>query len=393
MFNIWKDILNNQGQNVANLLDKSQNIATEYDTSKEDKSEIGFNLFKIASDTYYRENFHSDVIKSFLDPSEKHSESNRYLHAFIDLLNEDSNKNRIEKSLYLNSKVIRESKNIDILILDEVSKRAIIIENKINNAYDMPRQIPRYFNLIKNDYKVDGIVYLTINKSKRPDTIDWTDDEIVEIKKILRVIPSYDRNGLTNLYENWLINCLELSENVDNKAIIKQYANLIKHLSTNYMDTISLEKFYNTVKEGDNLKTSLSIRNMLNDLPTYLAVRIEDRYRNNCYPFEKVWRYKERDTVFEAFKKDSIYLKIDIWCSELGYRIHFWNPHNEQFNIFEEFNDWHALQMFSSHNNQINNVIRDFSIYEESSLFEVIDNLLICLKNFKEQISTISPVI
>jgi len=283
----------------------------------------------------------------------------------------------------MNTSIIRESRNIDILILDENSKRAILIENKINNAGDMPRQIPRYYNSIKDEYIIDAIVYLTINKSKRPDTKDWTSLEKSEIKNLLKIIPAYDRDHKPNLYSFWLLKCIAICENTDNALIIKQYANLIKYLSINYMDTISLEKFYNTIKENDNLSTSISIRNMLNDLPEYLAIRVEDRYKNKCYPFEKIWRYKNRDTVFEAFKKDDIYLKLDVWCSENGYTLHFWHPHNTSFDIFKQFSDWKPLSGFSHHNNQLNNVSMNFDLFDEDYLFQIIDNLLLFLEGFK----------
>jgi hypothetical protein len=48
------------------------NLAREYNTNLAKRDvDIGFNLFAIVSDIYYRENFHSDILKTYLsNPSD-----------------------------------------------------------------------------------------------------------------------------------------------------------------------------------------------------------------------------------------------------------------------------------------------------------------------------------
>ena len=58
---------------------------------------------------------------------------------FIDLVNCVNVKTATKKSDFENSIVVREKYSIEILIIDGVSKKAIIIENKINNAVDQYR--------------------------------------------------------------------------------------------------------------------------------------------------------------------------------------------------------------------------------------------------------------
>ena len=41
-------------------------IILEYSEAERDSTPIGFNIFSAISDTFYRENFHSDILKSFL---------------------------------------------------------------------------------------------------------------------------------------------------------------------------------------------------------------------------------------------------------------------------------------------------------------------------------------
>ncbi len=382
----WEIEIKNHIFAIETFLRKTRKLHKKYTERNKDKTEIGFNVFTISSDFYYRENFHSDIVKSFLNPQEKHNEGSKYLHTFIELINKKNNQIEVQKADFENSIVEREKHNIDILITDEYSKKAIIIENKINNAADQQRQLPRYVDIVKKEFEIVAIVYLTLNSSKRPDKNDWNKDELKEINPILKLIPAYEIDpSKPSLFNDWIIPSIINSANIDSTFLLRQYGNLIKYLNTNTMDTISLEKFYDTLKNSDSIKTAISIRNMLNDLPEYLAIRIEDKYKERCYPFKKIWRHKLRDTVFEGFEIKGLYLKLDIWCDIDGYTAHFWETRNTDFDISSEFKDKiKILSDFNIHNNEKNNIKRRFKIFEEEELFVFIDNLLVELKNMNE---------
>jgi len=376
----WNEAFASHIENIKQVLNDTKSISKEYDISKQDVFDIGFNAFTLASDLYYRENFHSDIIKAILNPFEKHNQGAKYLFLFIDLLNKIKKLN-INKSDFQNSQVIREESNIDILIKDDVSKKAIIIENKINNAGDMSRQIPRYYNIVIQNYQVVAIAYLTLDLSKTPDRSTWNEeDKKLPIDNLLVMIPAYERYGKDNLYEHWLVPSMVETQSIDSLFLLKQYGNLLKFLNTSNMDTVSLEKFHETLKQGDNLKTSISIRNMLNDLPEYLAIRIEDKYRNNCSPFDKIWR-KGTDAVFEGFHFKDLYFKLDIWNDGQNHTAQFWEAHDQDCNVKEIFKDIEALSDFESKNGNPNSIKKYFSILDEEKLFEFIDNLLTELKN------------
>lgn len=377
----WNKVFASHIENIKQVLNDTKSISEEYDISKQDVFDIGFNAFTLASDLYYRENFHSDIIKAILDPFEKHNEGAKYLFLFIDLLNQIKKLN-INKSDFQNSLVIREENKIDILIKDDVSKKAIIIENKINNAGDMSRQIPRYYNIVAQNYQVVAIAYLTLDLSKTPDKSTWNEeDKKLPIDNLLVIIPAYERYGKYNLYEHWLVPSIVDTQSIDSLFLLKQYGNLLKFLNINNMDTVSLEKFYETLKHGDNLKTSISIRNMLNDLPEYLAIRIEEKYRNNCVPFEKVWRYKGTDAVFEGFHFKDLYFKLDIWNDGQNHTAQFWEAHDQDCNIKEIFKDIKILSDFEFKDGKTTSITKYFSILDEEKLFDFIDNLLTELKN------------
>jgi hypothetical protein len=379
----WNSKILNQLVATEDLILESTSLSKDYEFRKSTKFDIGFNVFKLSSDLYYRENFQSDIICALLNPNNSHNENYKFLHLFIDLLNKINPKSFIRKSDFQNAKVEREPNRIDILVTDSASKKALIIENKINDADDTYRQLPRYVEIVSLSYEIEAIAYITSKSSKFPNTFDWTEEEKNYIFNILKIIPSFDLHKNVNLYQDWVVPCIVESTNIDSAFILRQYGGLIKHLNINSMDTVILEKFHATILDSEKLKTAMSIRSMLNDLPEYLAIKIENKYKKNCYPFKSVWRYKTTDTVFEGCEIGSHYLKMDIWCSEDGYKVQFWNPNNPNFDIFTEFASFEPLKEFVNNNNEKNNVCKSFSLNAENELYTFIDKLISELKNRK----------
>jgi hypothetical protein len=123
---------------------------------------------------------------------------------------------------------------------------------------------------------------------------------------------------------------------------------------------------------------------MLNDLPEYLAIRIQEKYQAKCSPFKSVWRYKQRDTVFEGFELNENKFKIDIWCDTNGYDVHFWETTNEEFDIVKEFQEkTDLLSAFSIFEGRANNLKRHFEIKEEKQLCEFLDLILERLRKWE----------
>ena len=70
----WKTTINNHLKQSEKFMSDVKTIGIYYEKVKQEVFEIGFNVFKLSSDLYFRENFHSDIIKSLLDPKENHQE-------------------------------------------------------------------------------------------------------------------------------------------------------------------------------------------------------------------------------------------------------------------------------------------------------------------------------
>lgn len=372
-------------EKIKELLSRLAPLIKENAEKQGKRMETGFNLFYLISNHYYRETFHSDIIAALLSPIEKHEKGNLYLDLFLDMIG-------VDKKPYNSAKVYKEygtndgtlGGRIDIFIEGE-NKHCVVIENKLNNAGDTYRQLPKYYHYLNNNkYTIDKFVYLPLNPYKTPDKTDWTDEEREYIDSKLIILPAF-LEGESNLINNWLKVAEKKTENEDARVIIKQYITVLNNLTTNIMSATTLESFYKELIKGDNLETALSVRDMLNDLPEYMAKRIVDKYKSDYKPFEKVFLYStssKKAAVLHEAKRNDISFSVDIYCNEFGYEIIFFN---RQGNIPEEvFADlkksFNSLNGFEKRNGYRNQFVFRFGFNEENRVFSFINDLLNELK-------------
>ncbi len=306
-------------------------LAGDYNANlKKRNVDIGFNLFELISDHYYRETFHSDILNALLDPIGKHEERDKYLRLFLEFLC-SQHRAKIDLLDYSNAQVVKEEGRIDILIKDEVSKKAIIIENKINNAPDQPNQLPGYLKKVRDrGYTCDAIIYLRLNGYAGPDTTSWVNnDDRKQVKAIQIIICAYDGTD-KDLLTGWILKCQEESINPDAKHILRQYGDLIKKLGGNIMNKPIMEKFYNTIVEGENLKTALSLKAMLDDLVLYRVEKIIDKFKNNLAPFGQINNYKDYDAYFTNLIWKDAHLGLDICVYPELYSLEFWDRNDRE---------------------------------------------------------------
>lgn len=379
----WNSIVNDYIEKIKGFSVASQMICNEYNASKEPFQKDQFNVFRIISDLYYRENFHSDIMKFFLDPKEKHGCGNVFLLAFVDMLSKYS-ENEIKRQDYNNATVNREEPTgdgyIDIVIWSDSSKKAIVIENKINNAPDMKRQLPRYYDYVyhKMGCRIDAIVYIPLDVSKKPDRSTWEGNDEKNLKPLLKIVPAFSDASTVNIVTNWIEPSVSLTNNTDVASTLKQYAQLIKTLNHNYMNTVVMEKFYNELMLGENLNLAKSIRDMLTELPLYMAQRIKNKFGNNCKPFSGVRIYNNETAYFGEDTICGMLIKLNINCSTEGYYVEFDlcdddNRLNEYRQLVRSLS---SLEDFEKNINDEKYYYKQFGFNEEGSVIELIDKLL-----------------
>lgn len=320
----WID--RHQGFISNNTIDS---IAKDYENACLYKNiDVGFNLFTLISDTYYKENFHSDILYALLSvrvegmvrqPVEIFLDYLKGLGASINLRN------------YNSIAIEREKGRLDLLIFDTISKKCVIIENKINNAPDMDRQIPRYVKYVieKRGLDCDCIVYLTLDGNKNPSKINWTSEEVDYIGYRLKLIAAYN-DTQNDLHSGWISKLEKRTTHIDILFVLRQYGTLLKKIGGNIMNKIIVESFYKEMLDVTRFKTAQSVKTMLEDLILFRAERIKSFFESTPAPFSKIFIWQEWIVALsDCITNDHANWSIDIGVHSDEYRFEFWNRNAE----------------------------------------------------------------
>jgi hypothetical protein len=347
---------------IVNLLKSVYKLTSQYQNIEYSDP---FNIVLAASDIYYRENYHSDIIAYIL---KNNKETIKYFLEYINLL---SDLPQIDSSHYLNTEIIREEDKIDVLLIDKKSKHCVIFENKINNAGDMSRQLPRYYKKqISKGFIVDRIVYYSLDGKKIPDKLTWTSkDNELFLEKIM-VFGAASTGEANDFIHSFLISCKSNAQNEQERSFYCQYIDLLEFLRRDQMDNQLMEKFYSVMVNPDKYNSALSIRDMLDKFKTFRRDRIYDRFVNNYAPFEKPYKYLKNYTGYEYIRDlTKEHIKIDIYTEEKETTIVFWiqDPKIKSDLIFGILKQLGEEKSFEKE--EANYYIKVFKFPEEDEIF------------------------
>jgi hypothetical protein len=293
-------------------------IINNFDKIGSDKHLFEYNIFSISKLGTQLENFHSDIIYSLLNPNGLHKEGNVYLKLFLEFLHNKYGLKDMHLSDFDNAEVYKEVGKLDISIIDNTSKKAIIFENKINNAPDMINQLDRYFIWCKDrGLEVVGVVYLSLRGLKLA--------PIMENGADVYNIGAFN-NTSNDIVSGWLIPSIGMSKNIENASLIIQYKKLLTFLGYKSMETELLDEFYKLASDKKLIENIDKLKELSDKIPEYrmdnLVKEIED-----FKPFKKTYRYKKYHILFENFEEQDNIFKIDIVFEYNGSAfLHFWNP-------------------------------------------------------------------
>ena len=373
-----KEIIENAFSITSKFIDEDMlKRYREYIDKNNFEENYPFNIFELISDTYYRENFHSDIIAQLL-------RNEIILKNFLDFIG-------VDKSKYENYEVEREESKIDILIKTE--KNCIIFENKLNWAKDMPEQLFRYYNECKNNKKleVDKIVYLSPNSWKQPE-----EQSIKEIpKELIKTIIGYDGEN-NDFYTMVLQKSLEEMNNKEPKEwhlLLEHYLKILRQTGETKMDKLTKEFYDKIVNDGKEYEKIELIATMYNDL---IKTRINnlastfsgENYNNECF---------YRDFYSE---KRGLNYAIDIYANDYKYSYlqFFSREENEVDNSPKSRKKW------EQDNKDIENWLKKHKLFdgfyfddwrwtkdfkfpeEEKALYEFAKKLIECLEKDIESI-------
>ncbi|MFK7982752.1 MAG: hypothetical protein AB8G86_22420 [Saprospiraceae bacterium] len=352
----------------------------KFKINNEDILNNELNLFKIISNQYKRENFHSDIISALL----RHKEDLHgkiILNTFINIINENLNSatEKIDFQDFYESKICREAKRIDIVIFGKSKndidwKSAIIIENKINKAPDQPRQIPRYYDelTLKEKKDVKAIVYIPLKGDNLPYQEDWSEEDKKEINPLLVVLPAFRKTGEKKSLISWLKNVQPKIKNLDCFLIIRQYIELLTQLGKITMDLDEMKKLMNFISEKDRNETAKGFMDAYNQLPEYQAQEIEKLYSNelkNYYTkLSEVWLNKSQGRwIFKCEDSEKSFPNIpEVLRFSFDHEkaiVHLWgNPKgNKESSIVDSFINNNNLDFQKNPKDKVWEYIREFS--------------------------------
>lgn len=280
-------------------------------------------VFNIISDTYYRENYHSDILSYYFHfPAAK--------RRLISWINKKLSNSNIQYSDYDNSELPeREAQRRDITIYSNDRTHAIVIENKSNDASDRPRQLIGYYSdLIDQGIKVDAIIYLNKYSIKEPDYSGWKKDEIKTIKKLL--LPT-QLTGPGSITENVINKIIDNEEDPQLIGLSKELQSLFNNIinGEKIMSNEDLSKFLkvlNTKKTAENFKKLVDAYNSLPSLMRDYYKEFLEEKKEKLPKIKKIARYKD-NCLYIDFECD-VEKKNKQICTKTFY-IDFWFSHEE----------------------------------------------------------------
>lgn len=360
-----------QHPEISELVKKQEEVNRQ-------KAKAGYNLFTISSYTAHLENFHSDVIASLLDPDGLHGEGYTFLHLFIDFLNRCHDV-PVKNEDYANSVVTRETGRIDIWIKDETSKQSIFIENKINDATDRDNQLKDYFEYA-GDYPAKAIVYLSKDGRK------LAPYNSVSVNNLVKNIAAFNNRAI-DLYNGWLVPCLNECHKEDSRSVVHQYTKLIAHLGNNDMDNEIKEQFYQFVSKNNGLDAANVINNLIVHLPHYRAQRFADKTEDYLKrsPFKNRFKYQNNYYIFERFERPDGSYKLDV-CFESNGRAYvvLWNTVKRDADGCQTVNSiLKQIGLADKFNapSRYNGMTAEFAISADYPSLEAVDNAVLELVN------------
>lgn len=383
---------------------------------------LGFNAFALVSDYYYRETFHSDILKEILDPKSAHGEGALFLRLFVDFLATEADRAlrmpgtklgtnvpgklralAIDESTTVEREKGKIDRRIDIKIT--ASNGTIVIENKIYDAPDMYRQLPKYVEYCRDRGEdVVAVVYLTAAGEKRPDRSTWKhpeDDDKVD--PLLLFVSGYS-NGVPNLAQGWVERCELAARGFNTRSILDQYAELLRHQSGETMESFEVANVLQAL--GTSGINYTDLLDALNAAPTALAQMICSEFqkpeRKNGAGYSAVKIYSGTTAFFELAPIEvqsadntcqNVVIHIDIRCDDMSDRmISFFAYLHDKWNtrfleLLKEYDG--SFYQPSVQDRLYLPFDRNDAFRERAKLFDKVSELLRFLKNNRPRLEAI----
>jgi hypothetical protein len=263
------------------------------------KEDAYVSIFKDISGYYYHENYHSDILAYYLKFNTVKKEFITWLNKLIEERKRNDKTERIKYEEYYDGLVERERDKIDILIHSSNNKKAIIIENKSNNASDQFKQVYRYYKtLTAKDIEVEAIFYLNKNSYKSPDLSDLLENEKEEVNNLLVIGKLVEDTGFT---ENVIKNVIANTNDIRLNALSQEIKELFYYTVYGSINMENLSSFVVELSQDNNLEKLKKAIKAYNDIPVFLTEKYMS-YIKRREPDYNVWLYKPYYIAVDVLK-------------------------------------------------------------------------------------------
>lgn len=350
---------------MLTFLDTLKNDLLQYrSTSKTDS------IFVNISGYYYHENYHSDILAHYLSFELPKKYFINWMNA-----NRHEGKDEIHYRNYSQGDILREAGRIDITLMSNDGKSAIIIENKSNNAVDQDKQLFRYCNALKkNGIELESILYLNKNSNKPPDFTGLNEGQIREVKDVLTIGQLVGPQS----FEQNVINLVILdSSDIRLNAFSREIKGLLNYVVFGEVNMEFLQDFETMLATGENFAEFKNAIKAYNDMPNYLARKYLNILTDKKYP-SRVWQYKPQCLVVGDIDIRGHRFALDIWFFQDQIDISILDRHEDyslveslktemgdKFPFYEKLNDRYRLVIDNPYDSKsveetIDRVVRAF---------------------------------
>lgn len=270
-----------------NFFIKGEKIIKKHPRKEENK----YNVFSMLKQEEKEEGCHSRIIFNLINDCEKNKLEKKFLKLFFkEVLDEEFD----EKKKYF----IEREKNLSKygradLFIEDSDGKAYLIEMKIN-AGDQPKQLSRYNQYLKKNYKDNyEIYYLTLNG------YDPSSYSLKGRKEVEYITISF----VDNIY-NWIEECIkEIDEsNKILKINLEQYLETLTKI-TNRIGEAQKMDFIEMMKKGNNFRIAQEIVNNFEEIK--LGIKEE-------FILELRERIVKKLNIEDIAKKDNLYEYINL---------------------------------------------------------------------------------
>lgn len=280
-------------EHILNLLDFTANFKGKF-------QEIEFsqyNLFEVLN-IAEKEVIHTFFIADLLNPFGAHGCGNIFLKLFLqisglEIFCEGRFKTYAEYSLGKTDNNRISGGYIDILLMDEDKKTAILIENKLY-ARDQEKQLERYYNTLKDHKKIENVIIIYLTPQGRFPSKNSLGNLNIEFVKCL----SYTKH-----IKNWIRECLDSIEKTRPiRTHLIQYHEFVQYRLKSIFIMESHENFISEldIQDENIVKSVLFIHDSISALKNRLLLKliqdVEELFAID--PFLKVSGIVEEDNYF-----------------------------------------------------------------------------------------------